>query len=427
MKFVFCLAAITSIITFGCARTIAQDDAMPHTVTLERTDNGFELHRGGSPYFIKGVGGSSRLEQLVEFGGNSIRTWDAEGIGPTLDKAHELGLTVAVGIWIEHERHGFDFDDPEQRATQLDKVRRLVQEHKGHPAVLLWGVGNEVTLGTDDIDKALRSVEACAAIVQELDPDHPVMTVIPEIGQDLAARIARECPSVDVLGINSYAGLASLPQRLTQQGYEGAYIVTEFGPPGHWEVGKAEWGAPFEHPSAAKAEAYEVCYRGGVLAEHPGRCLGSYAFLWGQKQEVTHTWYGMFLPTGESLPTADTMSRLWTGKPRAQRAPDLTKLSLSIDDLRTTPGAEFTATVDVSDPDGDELALEWSIRRESTDEHIGGDRESIPETIGDSVLKTQGKNATLRAPAEPGAYRVFIIARDGDGHAAAANLPFHVD
>ena len=34
---------------------------------------------------------------------------------------------------------------------------------------------------------------------------------------------------------------------------------------------------------------------------------------------------------------------------------------------------------------------------------------------------------TLRAPAKPGAYRLFTYVFDGKGHAGHANIPFYVD
>ena len=36
--------------------------------------NGYQLIRGGEPYFIKGAGSGGHLDILVKMGGNSIRT-----------------------------------------------------------------------------------------------------------------------------------------------------------------------------------------------------------------------------------------------------------------------------------------------------------------------------------------------------------------
>jgi hypothetical protein len=75
-------------------------------------------------------------------------------------------------------------------------------------------------------------------------------------------------------------------------------VITEFGPPGPWEVRKTSWGAPVEPTSTEKAKIYLRNHSGAIAAES-AQCLGSYAFLWGHKQEATATWFGMFLPSGE--------------------------------------------------------------------------------------------------------------------------------
>jgi hypothetical protein len=215
-------------------------------------------------------------------GGNSIRTWDGEGIDELLDRAHELGLTVTVGMWLQHERHGFDYDAPGNKEAQLAKVERIVRAYKDHPAVLMWGVGNEVEIG-GDLDIALRTIEDAAAVIKSIDRDHPTMAVIAEIGSDKLIRVQNECPSIDVIGINAYGGLASIPERMTAQGYSGPYVITEFGPSGHWESPTTEWGAPIEPTSTEKARAYDRKYASGIEADLNHRCVGSYVFLWGRE------------------------------------------------------------------------------------------------------------------------------------------------
>ena len=86
----------------------------------ETADGGWQLLRGGEPYLIRGAGGSGSLERLAEAGANSVRTWGAEGLDDILDEAHEHGLTVTAGIWLGHERHGFDYGDPAQVELRLD-------------------------------------------------------------------------------------------------------------------------------------------------------------------------------------------------------------------------------------------------------------------------------------------------------------------
>ena len=90
-------------------------DAIP--VELRQTDEGWQLLRGGQPFFINGAGGDASLEKLAAAGANSVRTWGSDGAGKILDEAHALGLTVTVGIWLGHERHGFDYGDRRRSAS----------------------------------------------------------------------------------------------------------------------------------------------------------------------------------------------------------------------------------------------------------------------------------------------------------------------
>ena len=100
-------------------RTVSAD-AIP--VKVERGKDGWQLIRGGKPYLIRGAGGDASLKALAAAGANSVRTWGADGIDARLDEAHALGLSVTVGIWLGHERHGFDYDDEAQVAAQVKQL-----------------------------------------------------------------------------------------------------------------------------------------------------------------------------------------------------------------------------------------------------------------------------------------------------------------
>ena len=77
---------------------------------IVKTNTGYKLIRNGENYFVKGAGGYQYLNQLKDIGGNSIRTWGVDNAKQILDDAHKLGITVCLGLWVGHERHGFNYD-----------------------------------------------------------------------------------------------------------------------------------------------------------------------------------------------------------------------------------------------------------------------------------------------------------------------------
>jgi hypothetical protein len=239
--------------------TIVFAEAIP--VEVRQTAQSWQLLRGGEPYFIRGAGGDALLEELAAAGANSIRTWGADDIDDLLDEAHALGLSVTVGIWLGHERHGFDYDDENQVRQQFKRARQIVLRYKDHPAVLLWGIGNEMEGFTDGDNPAIWSaVNDVAAMVKELDPAHPTMTVTAEIGGERIAGAHERSPAIDIHGINSYGGAPSLAERYRKGGGTKPYVLTEFGPPGAWEAPKSAWGAPYELTSTEKAAFYRRSY-----------------------------------------------------------------------------------------------------------------------------------------------------------------------
>ena len=137
MRNLFCLALV---ILTSCV------NAQVIPVSIEQKEGKWTIVREGADYFIKGGGGQTYLDKLEEIGGNSIRTWGTENAMEIMDEAHKRGLTVMLGLWVQHERHGFNYDDPIAVKKQLEGFRKDVERFKDHPALLLWGVGNEVDL-----------------------------------------------------------------------------------------------------------------------------------------------------------------------------------------------------------------------------------------------------------------------------------------
>jgi hypothetical protein len=306
--------------------------------------------------------------------------------------------------------------------AQLDQVRQTVLRFKDHPAVLLWGLGNEMEGPAGDKVEIWNAVQAAAKLTKELDPHHPTMTVIAEIGGQKIPALHQYCPDIDIIGINSYAGAATLPERYAKLNGTKPYIVTEFGPPGPWERPKTSWAAAPEPSSTEKAASYRRTYE-GAIANQP-LCLGSYAFLWGQKQETTVTWFGMFLKDGDKLQAVDTMTELWTGRPPRDRCPLIQQLKLRAGP-EFAPGATFSADLAATDPAGRPLQVRWVVQPEQPKKlTAGAEEQTLPEWT-DLILRSDLRSAEVRAPQTPGGYRLFAYVRNGVG-AAVANVPFHV-
>jgi hypothetical protein len=402
----------------------------PSEVKIVPKDSGYELRRNGEPYYIKGVCGGSQLEELVAAGGNSIRTY---GPGGALDQAQQRGLTVLLGLNVGKPRQGFNYADAARVAQQLERARADVLKAKDHPALLMWALGNESELGASAEDrlKVWKAINEMAEMIKQVDGRHPVITVLANLQGDKLREMDQYCPALDAVGINAYGAMLRLPEEVARQGFKRPWLVTEFGPRGHWEVPKTAWNIPIEDSSTEKAELYLKAYRHAIAGQP--NCLGSYVFLWGQKQEKTHTWYGMFLPDGRRLDPVDAMTMAWTGHWPANRCPQIgpKKITLRVEGAKEddtqhmfAKGARLRCTVDVSDPEGDPLTIQWDLRLDVGDNpSTGGDREPPTPPIAGAVVSSEKNEAVLQLPDQEGKYRIFVYASDPQRSTATANVP----
>jgi hypothetical protein len=398
----------------------------PIKTEVIKTAAGWELRRGGQPFFVKGVGrgrgGFGSLKHLVEIGGNTVREWAVAPETPgQLDEAARLGVAMCVGLWLGRPKHGFNYADPQVVARQLAAARADVLRFKDHPAVLMWGLGNELELDVrgDAAEPVLRFINAVSEMVHQVDPHHPTMIVVAELGPQSRKvdLVNRFCPDVDIVGINAYAGCASIARRYREGGGTRPYVITEFGPPGQWEwPNKTPWGALNELTSTEKAAWYRRTWQ-GAMRDAAGIGLGGFAFLWGSKDEASITWYGMLTPDGENLEAVEVMAEEW-GRPLAKRCPRI--VSLAADGpTSVAAGATVRARVEATDPDGAPLAYEWVLM---TDAYKGFDAgPSLAKAVEGAIARSDATEVEAIVPA-PGRYRLFVFVRDGRGNAAVGNI-----
>jgi hypothetical protein len=412
-----------------CSSAIAQ----AIKVEIVENDGKYQLLRGGKPYYVKGAGiDHLDLESLAEHGGNSFRTWavddGAEPADKLLDRAHALGLTVSLCLEFARERQGFDYNDPVAVAKQFEETKARVEKYKDHPALLTWFVGNELNFDFKN-PKVYDAVNDVAKMIHEIDPNHPVTTPIAGFDKKALKAIKKRAPELDFVSFQLYADLVNLPKYLDKVDFDGPYFVTEWGSVGHWEVGKTKWGAPVENTSSEKASNYAKSYL-QVLQPFTDQAVGNYVFLWGQKQEKTPTWYGMYLDSGEETEAIDIMHYIWNGKWPENRTPRVGPIKLNdrtaYDNIYLFSGRTYTANLEVQEPDNDTVTYKWEVRPESTATQVGGDHEAVPPVMEGLIKDTTMAEIEIKAPKEKGAYRLFVYVYDGNNNAAHANVPFYV-
>jgi hypothetical protein len=395
--------------------------ATPTDVTIE----GRTLLVDGQPFAVRGVAGDGPLALLPGLGATTVRSY-GEDPGPLLDEAGKLGLKVIAGLWVGQPRQGADYTDAAFRARQLAELEAVVTKYRDHPALLMWGIGNEVEVDLDDDSAVWPVIEEVAAMVARVDARHPPLAVLAETGSDKVETLRKAAPSIRVLGLNSYGdALYSAVERARKQGWDGPIIITELGALGQWQAAHAPWGAPFEPSSTQKAIQLRR-----YLAALEEQGAGTILFLWGQKQEVTPSWHSLLLPDGVWLEAAEAMAQAWGGQPPGgNQAPRIASLRVagepSAPFARWSADEEGAFTLDAIEPDGDLMEVRWFVMAESDDRGIGGDAEQVPALFPDSVRQSGPTGARLSG-LKPGHYRIFVELRDGKGAGATANMPFEV-
>jgi hypothetical protein len=408
----------------------------PIPVELVKRGDKYELLRDGKPYFVKGAGWvDADLQELKRLGCNSIRVWGVDkNTGPLLDKAQAAGMTVMLGLWMLHESSfnvatdepypasAFDYTDPVQVAKQKADIRNQVLAFRNHPALLIWGVGNEVLLNSIHHRDVLAATEDLAKMIKQIDPSHPTSAVMCRLNPTQLAMLNRDCPNIDIWGFNGYREMASLPSRLADFGWKKPFIVTEFGAAGPWEVDQSPWGAPLEPSSTENAQLYAQTYQ-QLIANNP-LCVGSYTFLWSDSQKGMLPWHNLALPGGVLLGSALVMQHAWTGAPPANQAPQLPDHPITLSYAGSTlhprwaeypPGAMIECQLAATDPDGDPLTVEWKL----VPDHVAQEEMFPP-----AVATATGSRVTLTLPkdAHSKTYRLFATVRDNHQHAALCSV-----
>ena len=168
------------------------------------------------------------------------------------------GYAVGSGaLWV----NGTYYRDPEQQEHMLDGVRKMVEDYKDEPYILMWVLGNENVYGVGnnsgkDPEAFYALVDRAAVLIHQLDPSRPVAIANGDLMYlDV---LKAKAPHIDVMGANVYRGEQGFGRSFFQdvrERLDKPVLVTEFGAP-------------------AYAEGYSQKEAGSVSGHVPGQQLG---------------------------------------------------------------------------------------------------------------------------------------------------------
>lgn len=245
---------------------------------------------------------------MKEMGINTIRIYHYADLNKELlkDGYENYGFMYLIGNligmygkdsgagWFD----GTDYTDKQQRDNMFDSVRRMVEEYKDEPYVLMWVLGNENNYGTvgnqggevGTSNQAQRHPDAyygfvneCAKLIKSLDPQQRPVAVC-NGDTYLLDYCAKNAPEIDVYGANVYRGNYGFGQiwQDVARVYGKPVLITEYGCPAYakgWDAARAEEG---------QADYHRACWNSiednlAGIKNGAGNAMGGVIFEWSDE------------------------------------------------------------------------------------------------------------------------------------------------
>ena len=153
-----------------------------------------------------------------------------------------------------------------------------------------------------------------------------------------------------------------------------------------------------------------------------------FVFLWGQKQETTPTWYGVFVDNkyGECV---QVLQKEWSSKIPELAAPKIKQYTLNglsaLASVTLNNRTQVSVLLNVDHVSKETLQYKWELMPESEYTLAGGDAERKPDALPIYVTK-KGDLFYFKAPTQSGAYGLFVYVGDSKNQIAYCNFPFYV-
>lgn len=401
---------------------------------IQKTENNWQLLVDGKPFDIKGVtfgydkniaNYDTYFKDLNFLGVNAIRTWaTGDNMPQLLEAAQKHNIKVMVGIWMRHGRPGMEDDDSfnylkdkEGMEVMYNNAINVVQKYKNHPAVLTWGIANEVYLNmaTDEEKEAYsKLLERICSKMKSIDPNHPITSVEAwTFGLDWWQK---HVPSIDIYGLNSYgAGAEFLQKELEKRNIDKPYIITEFGVTGEWDINAEKYGVKQEPTDQQKYDAIAKGYPNWI-ANQPSN-LGAFVFHYGDGNHYGSPWHHTH-HTGAYRPQYWAIREAYTEEKPVNNVPVIENFELPEGEFKS--GSWIPVTLKAFDFENEKLKFSFHynyrngsrIRRNQINPLVyGGSLESGFE---------------IQLPKEHGAIKVYINVKDSYNNVGIASTAIKV-
>lgn len=341
--------------------------------SIKKTDKGWSLFVDEKPFDIKGAtfgydkevdNYDTYFKDLQFLGVNTIRTWaTGKNTLQLLDAAQAHGMKVMMGIWMRHGRPGMEDDDSfnylkdeDGKQAMYDNAIEVVKKYKDHPAVLTWGIGNEVYLNmaTDPEKEAYsKLLEKICSEIKKLDSKHPITSVEAwTFGLDWWQKYV---PSLDIYGLNSYGpGAGQLQGELDKRGIDKPYILTEFGVTGEWDIKQEKNGVKVEPTDQQKYNAIAQGYQNWI--KNKPSCLGVYVFHFSSGNDFASPWL-LMRHRGMNRPQYWATREAYTGKKPVNYVPKIKKFELPLSEAKSKTWVPIS--LEVEDAENDKLDISF--------------------------------------------------------------------
>jgi hypothetical protein len=444
------LTVIVCLGVFAPAARALDFEALVENLTPAQAAR-YERFRDG--WTIRGVCGTRDLDLANTFGVNTVRGYTIKLDGETkatLDEAHALGMKVIVSEWMPHQgankgkgNSTWNFDYTKRIDERLAKFTGKVDAIGDHPAILMWGLGNEVHLDRE----YLEYVNLMSKAIHERHPLALTSLTMINAKPDNIEKIKRFAPDLDVVGVQSYSvGAVRGGIRNMERHWGKPYYYSEFNGKGPWNFKKTAWGIAYDDLPAGRAAEIDACYD---AIEAAPRCLGSTAFVWGQFNAQRPSYFSLLLsphPDGPAAaekaglsngtpgdplvtPHAEVLGKRFTGShPIGNHAPLITALETlgGAREASVAPGGELTVRVAGTDADGDALRFTLWLIDKRTGRYTA---RSGPFAV--EAAATGGGwsgTGTITAPGKARADTlVLAYAFDDEGGAVCTTIPVNIE